>query len=204
MSTEMDDARDRQAIRELVENWAVWRDAGDWERLRTLWHAGGTMVTTWCELSGKDFVDAAERASKGGAVNVSHTLGGCSVDVRGDRAVAQTKMTITQRAMLNGVEVDVNCMGRFYDLLERGANGWGIVLRQPIYERDRIDAVDPGARLSLDAAKLAEFPEGYRHLGYLQALMGLNVARDLPGRSGPALEALYARGCDWLDRAGPH
>ena len=23
---------DRLAIRELVENWAVWRDAGDWER----------------------------------------------------------------------------------------------------------------------------------------------------------------------------
>ena len=25
---------DRLAIRELVENWAVWRDAGDWERFR--------------------------------------------------------------------------------------------------------------------------------------------------------------------------
>ena len=23
---------DRFAIRELVENWALWRDAGDWER----------------------------------------------------------------------------------------------------------------------------------------------------------------------------
>ena len=23
---------DRALIRELVENWVVWRDAGDWER----------------------------------------------------------------------------------------------------------------------------------------------------------------------------
>ena len=29
-----DAMNERLAIRELVENWAVWRDAGDWERLR--------------------------------------------------------------------------------------------------------------------------------------------------------------------------
>ena len=32
---------DRRAIRELVENWVVWRDAGDWERFRTVWHDDG-------------------------------------------------------------------------------------------------------------------------------------------------------------------
>ena len=26
---------DRLTIRELVENWAVWRDAGDWDAFRT-------------------------------------------------------------------------------------------------------------------------------------------------------------------------
>lgn len=201
MTSEPDTARDRQVIRELVDNWALWRDAGDWARLRTLWAPEGRMVTTWCELSGTEFVDAAERAGKGGGVNVGHTLGGCSVDVRGDRAVAQTKMTITQRAPLDGVQVDVTCMGRFYDLLERGPQGWGIVLRQPIYERDRLDPVDPGARISLDAARLAQLPEGYRHLGHLQAQMGFTINPDLPGRSGPALEALYARGRAWLDGA---
>jgi len=36
----MDDAmHERLAIRELVENWAVWRDAGDWERFRTVWES---------------------------------------------------------------------------------------------------------------------------------------------------------------------
>ncbi|BAR55174.1 hypothetical protein ACVIWV_000257 [Bradyrhizobium diazoefficiens] len=29
---------DRLAIRDLIEDWAVWRDAGDWERFATVWH----------------------------------------------------------------------------------------------------------------------------------------------------------------------
>ena len=31
-------------IRELVENWVLWRDAGDWERFGTVWHDDGWMV----------------------------------------------------------------------------------------------------------------------------------------------------------------
>ena len=34
------DADSRRAIRELVESWAVWRDAGEGERLRAVWHEG--------------------------------------------------------------------------------------------------------------------------------------------------------------------
>jgi hypothetical protein len=40
---------DRLRIREAVENWAVWRDAGDWDRFRTLWHADGRMMATWLQ-----------------------------------------------------------------------------------------------------------------------------------------------------------
>ncbi len=35
---------DRLAIRDLVENWAVWRDAGDWERFGSVWHDDGWMT----------------------------------------------------------------------------------------------------------------------------------------------------------------
>ena len=54
---------------------------------------------------------------------------------------------------------------------------WGIVLRQPIYEKDRIDPVDPAARLELDPALLQSFPVGYRHLAYLQSLIGFRSRR---------------------------
>lgn len=29
---------DREEIRDLIENWALWRDAGDCERFGTVWH----------------------------------------------------------------------------------------------------------------------------------------------------------------------
>jgi hypothetical protein len=73
------------------------------------------------------------------------------------------------------------------------------VLRQPIYEKDRIDPIDPSARLSLDRSLLDRFPEGYRHLAYLQTRIGYDVKRDMPGLTGDAVEVLYARGRRWLD-----
>jgi hypothetical protein len=72
------------------------------------------------------------------------------------------------------------------------------VLRQPIYEKDRMDPVDPAAQLALDAGLLQRFPEGYRHLAYLQTGIGYRVKPDMPGLKGPEVEALYARGRAWL------
>jgi hypothetical protein len=108
-------------------------------------------------------------------------------------------MKIEQRARLHGVEVDVTCTGRFYDFLELRDDRWGIVRRQPIYESDRMDAVDPAATLRLDPDVLATYPAGYRHLGYLQEQNGMTVLRGLPGLRGDAVELLYREGADWLE-----
>jgi hypothetical protein len=190
-------AADRQAIRELAENWAVWRDAGDWDRFRTVWHPGGRMMATWFQGTFEEFI-AVSRQGFDRGVRILHFLGGSSVDVSGDRAIAQTKMTISQRAPVHGVPCDVVCTGRFYDFAERRDGRWGLVLRQPIYEKDRLDPVDPGARVELDAGELERFPEGYRHLAYLQTGLGYQVKPDMPGLAGPEVEALYQRGARWL------
>jgi hypothetical protein len=194
----MDDAMlSRLAIRELLENWVVWRDAGDWDRFRTVWHADGRMMATWFQGSADEFIRVSmEGWNKG--VRILHFLGGTSIDLAGDRAIAQTKMTISQRAKVHDVLCDVVCTGRFYDFLERRAGRWGLVLRQPIYEKDRIDPVDARAALTLDQTLLQKFPEGYRHLAYLQSSIGYKLKSDMPGLKGAAVEALYARGRGWL------
>jgi hypothetical protein len=197
----MDSAlQDRLAIVELVQNWALWRDAGDWERFRTVWHDDGWMTATWFQGPAEKFI-AVSRAGFDKGVNILHFLGGSSVELQGARAVAQTKMTISQRASVDGVPVDVVCTGRFFDFFEKRAGRWGIVRRQPIYEKDRIDPLDPAATLRLDAGLLASFPEGYRHLAYLQSKNGFSIKLDLPQLKGPVVERLYAHGRAWLDGA---
>lgn len=197
MSTERED---RLIIRDLVENWVVWRDAGMWDRFRTVWHDDGVMQATWTQGTADEFIAMSKKGWENG-LKVVHFLGGNSIDLAGDRAISMTKMQIAQRAMCHDVEVDVVCTGRFYDFFERRDGRWGLVLRQPIYEKDRMDPVDPAAQLKLDSRVLDQFPEGYRHLAYLQTMVGYDVKRDMPGLKGPEIESLYTRGQAWFDGA---
>jgi hypothetical protein len=188
---------DRLEIRDLIENWAIWRDAGDWDRFRTVWHDDGVMMATWFQGPAAEFIRVTQEGWAKG-VSILHFLGGTSIDLAGSRAIAQTKMTISQRGDVQGVLCDVVCTGRFYDFVEKRDGRWGVVLRQPIYEKDRVDPVDPAARLEIDQTKLAAFPKGYRHLAYIQTQIGYTVKRDMPQLTGPEVEALYARGKTWL------
>jgi hypothetical protein len=188
---------DKLAIRETVENWVVWRDSGDWERFATVWHSDGWMTATWFQGPAQKFIEVSREGFNKG-VNILHLLGGWTCEIVGNRAISQVKMTINQRAPVEGVMVDVVCTGRFYDFFEKREGRWGIVRRQPIYEKDRLDPVDPSAVLKLDADWLARFPEGYRHLAYLQSKNGFEVKAGLPGLRGPAVEKLYAEGKAWL------
>ena len=188
---------EKAAIVEVVQNWALWRDAGDWERFRTVWHEDGWMTATWFQGPAAEFIKVSKAGFDKG-VSILHFLGGSSVDLKGNRAIAQTKMTISQRGSMDGELVDVVCTGRFYDFFEKRKNVWAIVRRQPIYEKDRMDPVDPSATLKLDPELLAQFPEGYRHLAYVQSRIGYKVKPDMPGLKGPEVQALYARGAAWL------
>jgi SnoaL-like protein len=191
------DIADRLEIREIVENWVLWRDARRWDRFRTLWHPEGEMWATWFQGSYEEFITVSQAGYDRG-VRIHHTLSGMSVDIAGERAIADTKVAIAQRADVDAVECDVTCWGRIYDFLEKRQGRWGIVLRRLIYEKDRIDPIDPSATLKLDRSLLARFPLGYRHLAYLQTRVGYTVKNDLPGLEGPALNALYAKGAAWL------
>jgi hypothetical protein len=190
------DLLDRLAIRQLVEDWAVLRDARMWDRFRGVWHDDGRMMATWFQGTRDEFIKVSEEGYARG-VRILHFLGGSTIDVKGTRAIAQTKMTISQRAAVEGMLCDVVCTGRFYDFFEK-RDRWGLVLRQPIYEKDRLDPVDPSATLVLDKDLLARFPEGYRHLAYLQTRIGYTVKPDMPGLDGPEVEALYVKGTKWL------
>jgi len=107
-------------------------------------------------------------------------------------------MRIMQVGPIEGVTCEVPRIGRNYDFLERRDGRWGLVQRQPIYERDMVFVADPAMSTHLDPEKLERFPEGYARLAYLQAELGYAIKADMPTLEGPQLEALYAQGREWL------
>ena len=184
-------------IRRLIERWAVWRDAGDWARFATVWHPDGVMMATWFQGPYTEFIRVTQEGWAKG-VSILHFLGGSAIEVAGDRAIAQTKMTISQRGLVEGVMCDIVCTGRFYDFIVKHEARWKVLHRQPIYEKDRIDPLDASARLNLDPDQLEAFPQGYRHLAYIQTRIGYLVKLDMPMLEGPVVQELYQRGARWL------
>ena len=188
---------DRLTIRQLVEDWAVLRDARMWERFRGVWHEDGRMMATWFQGTRDEFIKVSE---EGYAEGRAHPAFPRRLDHRcfrhaRDRADQDDDLAARQgrrRAVRRGVH---RAVLRF---LREARDRWGLVLRQPIYEKDRLDPLDPSAKLALDQELLARFPEGYRHLAYLQTRIGYTVKPDMPGLDGPEVAALYARGEKWL------
>jgi hypothetical protein len=158
-------------------------------------------MATWFQGPWAEFIRVTQEGWAKG-VSILHFLGGSAVEVNGDRAIAQTKMTISQRGMVEGVDgpvlCDVVCTGRFYDFITKHEGAWKVLHRQPIYEKDRLDPVDPSAQLRLDKDFLATMPEGYRHLAYIQTRIGYKVKMDMPMLKGAEVQDLYRRGNAWL------
>lgn len=188
---------DEQAILSLINKWIVFRDTGNWERLRPIWHEDGRMSASWRQGTADEFIES-NRANWDKGLSIFHELGAVVIDVHGERAISQTKMTITQRAALDGVLCDVTCMARHHDRWEKRGGLWGLVLRETVFDRDRLDAVTPGQTPPLDLELLNQFPEPYRHLGYLQSKLGFDISRDIPRLRSEAAERLYAEGRAWL------
>jgi len=195
-----DELTDKLRIREQVQNWVIWRDSGDWEKFRTVWHEGAQMQATWFRGPVENFIAHASKNFGRGTIDAQllHFLGGTSIELKGTRAIAQTKKRIESRQTVEGVTCDVVCLGRFYQFFEKRDGRWAIVLHQGIYEKDRLDPVDPARVPVLDRDLLASFPEGYRHLAYVQTKAGFAVKRDMPGFRGRELERLYAAGATFL------
>ncbi len=205
LPAEADAVEDDRLIRELLQNWVVWRDAGHWERFRHgLASRTAACTATWTQGTCGRVHQAISQAGWAKGVSILHFLGGISIDLAGPRAVAQTKMTISQRAAGGGRAVR-RALHRALLRLPREArtDAGASCCASRSTRRTASTRSAPGAGPVLDPALLARFPEGYRHLAYLQTRIGYAVKRDMPGLDGPEVEALYARGAAWLRGEAP-
>ena len=124
-----------------------------------------------------------------------------TIKLAGNRATAETSVIIRVRQKFKGVAVDLTSCSRFLDRLERHKGGWLIAERAAIYERDRLDPVEPSPEYEalFSAGGAARFPEQYRYMAFrLAHAPGRKLAPVIYRDGGPETADLYARFSAWL------
>ena len=193
---------DKFAIAELIQAWGVYRDQGRWQELRSTFMADGQISISWFRGPFEQFVERCRANFAAGHTWSRHHLFPSTIKLGKDRAVAETPVIIRVRQKFKEVPVDLTSCSRFLDRLERTAAGWLIAERAAIYERDRLDPVEPSPeydKLFL-AGGAARFPEQYRYMAFrLAHSEGRTLAPVVYRDGGSETAELYARFSAWLD-----
>ncbi len=192
---------DKAACAELVQAWGVYRDQGKWKELRGMFTPEGHISVSWFRGPIEQFVEHC-RASYSIRGNWSrHHLFPSSVQLNADRAVVETSVIIRVRQPFNGIAVDLTSCSRFLDRMERHAGGWLIAERAAIYERDRLDPVEPSQAFNdlFVAANTAQYPEQYRYMAFrLAHAPGRTLASVIYRDREQETADLYTRFSEWL------
>jgi hypothetical protein len=191
---------DKFAIAELVNAWGLYRDQGKWKELRSTFTADGHISVSWFRGPFEQFVERCRASHDAGHTWSRHHLSAPVIKVDKDRAIAETSVIIRVRQKFGGVEVDLTSCSRFLDRVERHGAVWLIAERAAIYERDRLDSVEPSPDFdALFAAETAHYPEQYRYMAFRIAhAEGRALAPVVYRDGGTETADLYARFSAWL------
>ncbi|HEV2625296.1 MAG TPA: nuclear transport factor 2 family protein [Xanthobacteraceae bacterium] len=192
---------DKFTIAELIHAWGVYRDQGNWKELRGTFTPDGHISVSWFRGSFEQFVERCRSGFAASRTWSRHHLFTPTMRLAKDRAIAETPVIIRVRQKFGIVEADLTSFSRFLDRLERRADGWRIAERAAIYERDRLDPVEPSPAFDalFAAADTAHYPEQYRYMAFrLAHAQGRALAAVVYRDGGPETADLYARYARWL------
>ncbi len=164
---------DRQLLNDLINGW-MHRDLGEWDQLRNLFHADGTIEITWFEGLASDFVDGSMRMGQSD-LRTKHLIASPTVtfNAAGNKAILETN------AMIIGENVKLNlgceCHNRFYDLAEKRDGVWKLFHRQSIYDMGTFTF--PLGPVAIDQNVVSKYPREYATLAYLLELSGFPLNR---------------------------
>ena len=170
------DANDKYACAELIQSLGTstaikasgrscWRPSRRRARLRS----PGSAATF------REFVERCRQSFEAGQRS-KHQIFPSVVRVAGERALAETNIVILVRQKIDGVLADLTSYARFVDRLERRDGRWAIAERAAIYERDRLDPVEPSANFD-------DLFSGGRPLGLSRRLPYMAARLDAAGRA---------------------
>ncbi|WGS55172.1 nuclear transport factor 2 family protein (plasmid) [Paraburkholderia sp. D15] len=183
---------DRMQITDLITGW-LYRDLGDWDRLRGLFHLDGTIEVTWFEGNFGDFVDGS-MAMGASDLRTKHLIGTPVVTFNGSKAIVETNAVIVaenSRLELGGV-----AHNRFYDMAEQRDGVWKLLRRQSVYDFGSFTF--PLGVVDIDRAVAAKYPREYAALGYLLEKSGFPVKRVFATRGSQLEREMKEHAADWL------
>jgi SnoaL-like domain len=193
------DLNDKYACVELIQAWGLYRDQGKWPELLATFGPEGRIAVSWFSGSFREFVDRCRQSFDAGQRS-KHQIFPSIVRVAGDRAVAETNVVILVRQKIGGVLADMTSYARFLDRLERSSGRWAIAERTAIYERDRLDPVEPSEAFDklFAATDLSIYPEAYRYMAARLVAAGRALAPVVHRDGSPHTAQLYLRYDAWL------
>src|SRR5919109_1077107 len=156
---------DKFACAELIQAWAIYRDQGKWPQLLSTFLPEGEIAVSWFSGSFREFVDRCRQSFEAGQRSKHHIFPSV-VRVARERALAETSIVILVRQKIGDVLTDITSHARFVDRLERRGERWAIAERVAVYERDRLDPVEPSEAFAklFGATDLSAYPEPYRYM----------------------------------------
>jgi len=193
------DVNDKYACVELIQSWGLYRDQGKWPQLLATFVPEGQIAVSWFSGNFPEFVDRCRQGFEAGQRS-KHQIFPSVVRLGGERALAETNIVIMVRQKIGGVLADMTSYARFLDRLVRRDGRWAILERTAVYERDRLDPVEPSEAFDklFATTDYSIYPEAYRYLAARLAAIGRPLAPIVYRDGSPHTAQLYRRYDAWL------
>jgi hypothetical protein len=194
------DVNDKYACAERIQAWGLFRDQGKWPELLATFNPGSQISVSWFSGDYCEFVEHCRKSFEAGQRS-KHQIFPSVVRVADKRAIAETNVVLLVRQKVGGVLTDLTSYARFLDRLEEGKGNWRITERTAIYERDRLDPVEPSENFErlFATTDLSAYPEAYRYMAARLIAAGRELAPVIYRDGSPHTEQLYRRYEAWLE-----
>jgi hypothetical protein len=135
--------------------------------------------------------------------HIKHVISGPWIQVNRDRAFSRCHANLYIRTSVDGHEFDLQAWVRFFDLLERREDTWRIIKRPAVYEKDRMEPVDPRGvpRDFFAGMDLSAFPASAKFLCYWLVRNGLSPWMNVISVYSDEERALKEECEKWLEYA---
>jgi len=174
---------DEHQINSLLIRWGHARDCDDWETLADCFHDDATIHISWISGPAKEFIEMsrAMAETRMPGTHTKHLISGSWIRINHDRAFSRCHANIFIRSRLDNHEFDLQSWVRFFDLLGKRDNTWRIVKRTAVYEKDRMELVDPltDPKSFFSEMDLSKFPESAKFMCYMIQRSGGTPSTDI-------------------------